>query len=106
MAEMKPLAGRSAPPGPDRMLLTLASVILLFGLVMVASASISLADKATGNPFYYLERQMVYAVIGAKIQLRVISCQMRRGRVARALQYICFHDWRIKPIIRPQFITV
>jgi len=64
MAEMKPLAGRSAPPGPDRMLLTLACVILLCGLVMVASASISLADKATGNPFYYLERQLVYAVLG------------------------------------------
>ncbi|HET7650659.1 MAG TPA: putative lipid II flippase FtsW [Gammaproteobacteria bacterium] len=64
MADMKPVAGLSAPPGPDRVLLTLATVILLFGLVMVASASITLADKATGNPFYYLERQALYAIIG------------------------------------------
>jgi cell division protein FtsW len=64
MAEIKPVAGVSAPPGPDRLLLTLAAVILLFGLVMVASASISLADKATGNPFYYLERQMLYSLVG------------------------------------------
>ncbi|MDE2197080.1 MAG: putative lipid II flippase FtsW [Gammaproteobacteria bacterium] len=46
------------------MLLTLAAVILAIGLVMVASASISLADKLTGNPFYYLERQLVYALLG------------------------------------------
>ncbi|MGH8372667.1 MAG: putative lipid II flippase FtsW [Gammaproteobacteria bacterium] len=64
MAEFKPVAGVSAPPGPDRLLLTLAAVILLLGLVMVASASISLADKATGNPFYYLERQVLYSLIG------------------------------------------
>lgn len=64
MAEIKPVAGVSAPPGPDRLLLTLAAMILLFGLVMVASASISLADKATGNPFYYLERQMLYSLVG------------------------------------------
>lgn len=64
MDEMKPIAGGDAHPGPDRMLLTLAAVILLFGLVMVASASISLADKATGNPFYYLERQVLYALVG------------------------------------------
>lgn len=64
MADMKPVAGVSAPPGPDRVLLTLAAVILLLGLVMVASASISLADKATGNPFYYLERQVLYSIVG------------------------------------------
>jgi cell division protein FtsW len=64
MAEIKPVAGVSAPPGPDRVLLTLAAIILLFGLVMVASASISLADKATGNPFYYLERQVLYSIVG------------------------------------------
>ncbi|MGH8400080.1 MAG: putative lipid II flippase FtsW, partial [Gammaproteobacteria bacterium] len=64
MADMKPVAGDSVSPGPDRMLLTLAAMILLFGLVMVASSSISLADKATGNPFYYLERQVLYALVG------------------------------------------
>ncbi|HET7396097.1 MAG TPA: putative lipid II flippase FtsW [Gammaproteobacteria bacterium] len=64
MAEFTPIAGVSAPPGPDRLLLTLAAVILLFGLVMVASASISLADKVTGNPFYYLERQILYSLVG------------------------------------------
>ncbi|HET7921973.1 MAG TPA: putative lipid II flippase FtsW [Gammaproteobacteria bacterium] len=65
MADMKPtVAGGSAPPGPDRTLLTLAGCILVFGLVMVASASISLADKATGNPFYYLERQLMFAMVG------------------------------------------
>ena len=35
-----------------------SAVILAVGLVMVASASITLADQMTGNPFYYLERQL------------------------------------------------
>ena len=63
MADVKPIAGGRSR-GPDRVLLTLAAVILAIGLVMVASASISLADKLTGNPFYYLERQLVYALLG------------------------------------------
>ena len=32
---------------------------------MVASASISLADKTTGSPFYYLTRQLLFATTGA-----------------------------------------
>ncbi|HKT31682.1 MAG TPA: putative lipid II flippase FtsW [Gammaproteobacteria bacterium] len=46
------------------MLWVTAALILGLGLVMVASASITLADKTTGNPFYFFERQFVYAVAG------------------------------------------
>lgn len=67
MSEVRPIAGGSAPAAPDRVLLALAAAILLIGLVMVASASVSLADKLDGNPFYYLERQFVYALIGAGV---------------------------------------
>ena len=34
------------------------------GLVMVASASISIADRATGDPLYYFNRQLVFVAIG------------------------------------------
>ncbi len=44
------------------MLATIA--IVCFGLVMLASASISVASRLTGNPFYYFERQAVYVVLG------------------------------------------
>jgi len=48
----------------DRKLLGVALVILLFGLVMLGSASISIAEQQTGKPFYYLWRQFGYASVG------------------------------------------
>ncbi len=46
--------------------LLLLSVVALagLGLVMVASASISIADRATGDPLYYFNRQLVFVAIG------------------------------------------
>ena len=48
----------------DMVTLTLTLAILLFGLVMVTSASISIAGRYAGNPFYFLEHQLVAAAIG------------------------------------------
>jgi cell division protein FtsW len=49
----------------DSVVLVLVASILLFGLVMVTSASISIASQENGNPFLYLERQLVLTVVGA-----------------------------------------
>jgi cell division protein FtsW len=50
----------------DPWLVGAASALLLLGLVMVTSASVSLpAYEAT--PFYFLERQLLFALIGAGI---------------------------------------
>jgi cell division protein FtsW len=38
--------------------------LLLVGLVMVASASIGIADRETGQPFAYFERQVLYVALG------------------------------------------
>jgi len=38
--------------------------LLLVGLVMVASASIGISDRATGAPFGYFERQLMFAALG------------------------------------------
>ena len=42
------------------------SVILLLGigLVMVASSSIEIADRATGDPLHYFKRQFIFALMG------------------------------------------
>ena len=45
-------------------LLTLVMVLLSIGLVMLTSASISVADDATGQPFFYLIQQSIAVVIG------------------------------------------
>jgi len=42
----------------------LVLAILLLGLVMVTSASISIASKETGDVFFYLERQLMLSIIG------------------------------------------
>ena len=45
-------------------LVLISFCLLSLGIVMVASASISIADRDLANPFYYLERQLAFAVIG------------------------------------------
>jgi len=49
----------------DAVALALVSAILLLGLIMVTSASISIASKNGGDAFSFLERQLVLCVIGA-----------------------------------------
>jgi cell division protein FtsW len=41
-----------------------ALALALLGLVMVASASITMADRTYGQPFYFLWRQLVYLGVG------------------------------------------
>lgn len=49
---------------PDVIMLTVAAVLLAIGLLMVTSASVTLADRQYGNPFFYLERQLFAAALG------------------------------------------
>ena len=48
----------------DPVLLVIVTALLLGGLVILASASITISDNATGNPFFYVERQLIAAAIG------------------------------------------
>ncbi|MGB5630731.1 MAG: putative lipid II flippase FtsW [Woeseiaceae bacterium] len=49
----------------DPVLLTIVLALLLGGFVILASASISISDNVTGNPFFYIQRQLMAAAIGA-----------------------------------------
>jgi len=55
----------------DHYLLAVAIAIMALGLLMVASASMVIAERQSGQPFHYLFRQGVYVVIG--ILLAVIA---------------------------------
>jgi len=57
----------------DPVLLALVSAILLLGLVMVTSASITTAAHETGDPFFYLERQLVLVVAGLALAAMVFA---------------------------------
>jgi cell division protein FtsW len=48
----------------DPVLLTAAGVLLLGGLVIMASASVSVSADTVGNAFYYVERQAIAVLIG------------------------------------------
>jgi len=56
--------GRNGGLRLDPVLLMLVSTILLLGLVMVTSASITIATRDSGQPFAYLERQLILVVLG------------------------------------------
>src|ERR1700730_16276437 len=49
----------------DTVTIGLVLAIVLLGLVMVTSASISIATKETGDAFFYLERQLILTLLGA-----------------------------------------
>ncbi|HEY3784481.1 MAG TPA: putative lipid II flippase FtsW [Steroidobacteraceae bacterium] len=48
----------------DTVTVALVLAISLLGLIMVTSASVSIASQDTGQPFYFLERQLVLMLIG------------------------------------------
>ena len=48
----------------DYVTLGLVASLLLIGLIMVTSASMSIAARDLGNPFYFLERQFVFGMAG------------------------------------------
>jgi len=57
-------AGNVRLPRTDYLLLCCALALTALGLVMVASASITYADRELGRPFYYAIRQFVYIGLG------------------------------------------
>jgi len=48
----------------DYLTLGLTAALLLVGIVMVTSASMSIAAKDFADPFYFLERQFIFAMAG------------------------------------------
>ncbi len=72
-------------PALDRPLLWTVVAALLAGLVVVASASVSVADQATGDAFYYLKRQAVFAVLAAGLAFALVQVPLanwqRGGRM-------------------------
>jgi cell division protein FtsW len=49
----------------DPVMLGIVLALLLGGLVILASAAISISDNVTNNPFFYVQRQLIAAAIGA-----------------------------------------
>ena len=57
-------SGRVSVVHIDTVTIGLVLAISLLGLIMVTSASVSIASKETGQAFYYLERQLLLMLMG------------------------------------------
>ncbi|MDR3415681.1 MAG: putative lipid II flippase FtsW [Nevskia sp.] len=51
--------------GLDGTLCLAVAVLLGWGLVMVASASVAIGEKMSGSPLYFFERQLVFVAMGS-----------------------------------------
>jgi cell division protein FtsW len=51
----------------DWVTIGLVAALLLIGLIMVTSASMSIAARELDNPFFYLERQFTYGMVGIAV---------------------------------------
>ncbi|WP_435104701.1 putative lipid II flippase FtsW [Arhodomonas sp. AD133] len=54
-------------------MLALVAAILLMGLVMVASASVAMAERQTGEALYLFWRQLAYAGLGVTLATAVVA---------------------------------
>jgi len=57
-------AGRQQRLVLDPVIVTTTFCLLLIGLVMVASASLNVAERLSGDPFFHFERQVLSALVG------------------------------------------
>ena len=62
----------------DPLLLTAAVGLLCLGIVMVTSASITIADRNLDSPFYYLFRQGIAIVIGLMGAMTVMRIELEQ----------------------------
>jgi cell division protein FtsW len=67
---------RSTSPGLDPWLLGTALALAALGLVMVGSASISIAERLTGQPFHYFFRQLAYVGLGLTLGCVVVRMRL------------------------------
>ena len=79
---MQNIFNKASEPKPsmltaDYWLLGTAVALLILGLIMVGSSSVSIAESKLGEPFYYLWRQLMFTGVGLLVAFVVIRIPMR-----------------------------
>lgn len=78
--------------GLDGVLILLVLSLLGIGLVMVASASISIADSKMSTPFFYLYRQLIAATLGVTVAIIIFKIRLvyweKSGMILLALSFV------------------
>lgn len=73
----------SARYGLDGILVGTTLVLLTWGLIMVASASVAQADKMTGAPFHFFYRQLLFVGLGLIAGIIIYLVPMRQWENSR-----------------------
>lgn len=61
----------------DKWLFFAVLLVLVLGLLMVASSSIVISEKHYGAPFYYFLKQLIYVVFGVGLSLGVVRIEIK-----------------------------
>jgi len=59
-----------------QLLLLCSGILLVFGALLIASASMDLAAERYGNPFHFTYRQIIYILLGVGVGLAVANVPM------------------------------
>ncbi|MBM7867519.1 putative lipid II flippase FtsW [Heliobacterium gestii] len=79
---------RLKPRAPDFAIFLAVILLLTFGMVMVLSASSVRAAYANDNPFYFFQRQILWAIAGVVVMLVVARIDYRKlGRYNKQFLY-------------------
>lgn len=70
-------ATRPARPPRPPAVLVVSLLLLTFGLLMMTSASVEIAQSHYGDSLHFLKRQLVFAVLGVAVMLALMAVPMR-----------------------------
>ena len=73
----------------DSWLLIICSLLVVFGLIMMASASIEIADSKYGDAFYHLKRQLQFLLLGIFAAVGVALIPLKYWRHSAIFLMVC-----------------
>lgn len=75
----------------DRWILTISFILIVFGLLMVSSASMVISDQLYHEPFHYLFRQLIFLMTGISIAWGITRIPLQKWEeMSFALIITCF----------------
>ena len=74
--------------GLDGWLCGAIATLLIWGLIMVASASVAQAEKLTGEPYYFFLRQLVFLGLGGAIGFAIYCVPMQQWQRSSTWLYL------------------
>ena len=72
----------------DPVMLLIVGTLLLGGFVILASASITVSDNLAGQPFFYVERQLIAALIGIAAAMGCLFIPMQAWQTLSPLMLL------------------